>query len=89
MENKPRKLTLCSFYNNTGYAIYQCPIVQLRGKWLQAFGFQIGDQITISNPEPGAMSITVTKTAKVRALERKRKEKEAELRLAGRRRNAA
>jgi hypothetical protein len=56
MKNKNRILTMCAYKH--GY-----PTVLITGKWLLAYGFESGAQITVSNPAPGRMLIIVSKTA--------------------------
>lgn len=58
MENKPRIIRLCNYYNYHE----EYPSLRLRGKYLRDFGFSIGDQVTVTNPAPGKMIVEVTRT---------------------------
>lgn len=52
MKNRPRSLAVCKSHKN-------CPQIWLRGAWFFDYGFDIGDQTEITNPEPGTMVIRV------------------------------
>ncbi len=34
-------------YETSGYKYQQTPTIMLRGKWLEQFGFAIGDRLTV------------------------------------------
>lgn len=89
MENRPRILTICSFSYDYGCNAPKHPGMLIKGKWLREFGFEIGDQVTITNPEPCSMLIVVTKTAAVMQLERDQREEEIQLMMIKLRRKAA
>lgn len=61
MENKERKLILCcADYCSKNLPF---PYVRLRGIWLRDWGFNPGDQITITSPEKKVLLIKVSKLA--------------------------
>jgi hypothetical protein len=39
------------------------PIARLKGLWLTEFGFHVGDQVTVTSPEPHTLIMRVTKSA--------------------------
>jgi len=53
-QGRPRSLAVCYSYLN-------CPQLWVRGSWLYDYGFDVGDQTEVTNPEPGTM-VTKIKT---------------------------
>jgi hypothetical protein len=77
MKNSAMKLTLCRAdlcKNNQPY-----PYVLLKGIWLREWGFNPGDQITITSPENKMLVIKVSKVAADVNLERRLKFAQKEL----------
>jgi hypothetical protein len=61
MKNKDRKLVLCRDFGR-GNTIN--PSVLIKGVWFRKYGFASGDQVTISNPEPGVLVMKKTLSRK-------------------------
>ena len=65
-----RKIMLCCWYytppKNTysGHVSNPYPYILIKGRWFQDYGFNIGDQVMITNPKPGVLVMKVAKTAK-------------------------
>lgn len=57
MENKPRFLTVCSSALNF-------PQVFVQGRWLEEYGFEVGAQVTLTNPKSGMLVMKQTRSAK-------------------------
>lgn len=55
MQNKPHYLTVCSSY-------FDAPRFYIEGRYLEDFGFEIGAQITLTNPRHGVLMIEQTKS---------------------------
>lgn len=60
MKNKSRMLTLCASYDRNSKPY---PKVLLKGIWFRNWGFNPGDQITVTSPESCTLVITRSKTA--------------------------
>ncbi|MDO6430927.1 hypothetical protein Q4E93_10035 [Flavitalea sp. BT771] len=65
MENKPRYLTICS--NN-----YYHPKIFVQGRYLEDYGFEVGAQVTLTNPESGTLIIRQTKSREKHMQDKKR-----------------
>jgi hypothetical protein len=61
MKNKDRKLVLCRDYGRSGTVN---PCVLIKGIWFRQYGFSPGEQVTISNPEPGVLVMKKTLSRK-------------------------
>lgn len=79
MENKPRLLTLCRLHGGTDTKPMTFPTVLLKGRWLYNFGFASGDQVTITNTEPGSLVMSVTTPAAVRIPDKIRRKLENQI----------
>ena len=73
---------MCGYKN--GY-----PTVLVTGKWLLAYGFNKGDQLTLSNPAPGSLLMTVSRTAAEMAKARQELANQIAETMIRRRKNAA
>jgi hypothetical protein len=60
MKNKSRMLTLCASYDRNRKPY---PKVLLKGIWFRNWGFNPGDQITVTSPGSCTLVITRSKTA--------------------------
>jgi len=65
MENKPRYLTICSDY-------YYHPKIFVQGRYLEEYGFEVGAQVTLTNPKPGTVIIVQTKSRKIHMRDKER-----------------
>lgn len=61
MKNKERKRVLCRDYGQSGKVN---PCVLIKGIWFGRYGFSPGEQVTISNPEPGVLLMKKTLSRK-------------------------
>lgn len=66
MENKPRYLTICA---NS----YERPQIFVQGRYLEDYGFEVGAQVTLTNPSPGVCVIEQTKSCKQHWGDKRRK----------------
>jgi hypothetical protein len=86
MDNKPRKRMLCGssytyptrYWGDPGVS-KRHPYILIKGVFFKEYGFNIGDQVTITNPKPGALLMKVTKTAAQMDQERSRNNHEIKL----------
>jgi hypothetical protein len=60
MKRKSRMLTLCASYDRNSKPY---PKVLLKGIWFRDWGFNPGDQITVTSPESCTLVIKRSKTA--------------------------
>lgn len=67
-----RKMRICAM----SYRRVRYPSVRLRGMWVSDYGFGVGDQVTITNPEEGVLIMRVTKTCEEVEEERARRTRE-------------
>jgi len=65
MENKPRFLTICS--DN-----YHHPKIFVQGRYLEDYGFEVGAQVTLTNPKPGTVIIKQTKSRHIHMRDKER-----------------
>lgn len=56
MENKPRILTICSSTQGD-------PQLIIKGEWFYHWGFEHGEQVTLTNPKAGTLNMLVTMSA--------------------------
>jgi|GEM_PF-3621859 len=65
MENKPRYLTVCSC--PSGH-----PKFWIQGLYLEGYGFEVGAQISLANPESGTLIVKQVKSRKEHQLDKKK-----------------
>jgi len=72
MKNKDRKLSVC-------WSRHGKPQILSAGDWLGGYGFTPGDQVTVSNPEPGIILMKVTTPAVIMNVIRERRDLQCQI----------
>jgi hypothetical protein len=61
MKSTSRKLTVSKAWSDSCRTCF--PLARLKGFWLTNCGFHVGDQVTVTSPEPQTLIMRVTKSA--------------------------